>query len=203
VFNFIFLIRYEQSTAQKSFYKCRQNNIAGHYRNNPWPAVPDWRQCRNADAGLYRRTNGKTNDAGLTFSPAFRHSGISIFLRLTTFHLCEYCVFPGKIVAPPFHYVEKGDENDVAISCSVSATLFFCFVKQEAKFRLFRETKFRLINIKISRNTKWITSRNFVSRNFIDHPKPYPFPFLEPETLKKTIFVKVGCAGLKNPCDFA
>jgi hypothetical protein len=40
--------------------------IARHYQNNPWPSLPDWSQCRNADAGL-RRTNGKTNDAGLTF----------------------------------------------------------------------------------------------------------------------------------------
>jgi hypothetical protein len=53
--------------------------IAGHYRTNPWPAVPDWSRCRNADAGLTPRTNGKNNDAGLTFSPVFRHSGISSF----------------------------------------------------------------------------------------------------------------------------
>jgi hypothetical protein len=52
-------------------------SIAGHYRNNLWPAVPDWSQCQNADAGLRRRTNIKTNDAGLTFSPVFRYSGIS------------------------------------------------------------------------------------------------------------------------------
>jgi hypothetical protein len=32
---------------------------------------------RNADAGLTRRTNGKTNDAGLTF---LRHYGISAFI---------------------------------------------------------------------------------------------------------------------------
>jgi hypothetical protein len=54
--------------------------IAGHYRNNPWPAVSDWRRCRNADTGLMMRINGKTNDAGLTFSPAFRYSDISIFI---------------------------------------------------------------------------------------------------------------------------
>jgi hypothetical protein len=54
-------------------------SIAGHYRNRPWPAVPDWCWCRNTDAGLTQRTSGKTNDAGLTFSPAFRYSGISIF----------------------------------------------------------------------------------------------------------------------------
>jgi hypothetical protein len=52
--------------------------IAGHYRNNPWPAVPDWSQCRNADAGLTRRTNGKTNDAGLTFFPVVRYTDISV-----------------------------------------------------------------------------------------------------------------------------
>jgi hypothetical protein len=45
-------------------------------------------------------------------------------------------------VSPPFHYVEKGDENDAAISCSVSATLFFCFVKQETKFHGKNFTKF-------------------------------------------------------------
>ncbi len=27
-------------------------SIAGHYRTNPWVAVPDWPWCRNADAGL-------------------------------------------------------------------------------------------------------------------------------------------------------
>jgi hypothetical protein len=30
---------------------------------------------------MMRRTNGKTNDAGLTFSPAFRYSGISFSYR--------------------------------------------------------------------------------------------------------------------------
>jgi hypothetical protein len=50
--------------------------IAGHYRTNPWSAVPDWRRCRNADYGLRRQINGKTNDAGLTFRAAFRYSGI-------------------------------------------------------------------------------------------------------------------------------
>jgi hypothetical protein len=93
-----------------------------------------------------------------------------------------------ETVAPLFHYVEKGDKNDRDVSCSVTATLFFCLVKQETKFRgksftKFREisrnfvyfakrkfTKFGEINIKISQNTKGILSRNFVSRNFIDHP---------------------------------
>jgi hypothetical protein len=59
----------------------RLSTIAGHCRNNPWSAVPDWSQCRNADAGLTWQTNGKTNDAGLTFSPAFRYSGISVLLH--------------------------------------------------------------------------------------------------------------------------
>jgi hypothetical protein len=58
-------------------FLCLLNSIAGHYRTNPWLAVPDWRQCRNADAGLMWRTNGKNNDAGLTFS---RYSGIPAFL---------------------------------------------------------------------------------------------------------------------------
>jgi hypothetical protein len=58
--------------------ECKLTGIAGHYRNNPWSAVPDWGRCRNADAGLTLWTNGKTNDAGITFSPVFRHSGISV-----------------------------------------------------------------------------------------------------------------------------
>jgi Copine len=37
-------------------------------------------------------------------------------------------------VAPPFHYVEKGDENDAAISCSVSATLFFASSSRKRNF---------------------------------------------------------------------
>jgi hypothetical protein len=40
-------------------------------------------------------------------------------------HLFVYCVLPWKLVVPPFDYVEKGDKNDAAISCSVSPTLFF------------------------------------------------------------------------------
>jgi hypothetical protein len=28
-------------------------------------------------------------------------------------------------VAPLFHYVEKGGENDAAVACSVTTTLFF------------------------------------------------------------------------------
>jgi hypothetical protein len=58
----------------KKLQKC----IAGHYRTNPWPAVPDWSRCRNANAGMTRRINGKNNDAGLNFCPAFRYSGISL-----------------------------------------------------------------------------------------------------------------------------
>jgi hypothetical protein len=48
-------------------------------------------------------------------------------------------------VAPLFHYVEKGDENDAAVACSITATLFFCLVKQETKFRGKNFTKFREI----------------------------------------------------------
>ncbi len=44
--------------------------IAGQCRTNPWPAVPDWPWCRNADAGLKKLTTG------LTF---LWHSGIPIF----------------------------------------------------------------------------------------------------------------------------
>jgi hypothetical protein len=54
------------------------NTIAGHYRNNPWSAVPEWRRCRNADAGLIRQITGKTNDAGLNF---FRYSDIFILIN--------------------------------------------------------------------------------------------------------------------------
>jgi hypothetical protein len=81
--------------------------------------------------------------------------------------LCEYCVLPWKLVAPPFHYVEKGDKNDGNVSYSVTATLLFCLVNQETNFlwQKFHEilqnlvyfakqnfAKFREINIKISRN---------------------------------------------------
>ncbi len=48
-------------------------HIAGQCRSIPWPAVPDWPWCRNADAGLTQLTYGKNAHAGLTF---FRHSGI-------------------------------------------------------------------------------------------------------------------------------
>jgi hypothetical protein len=30
-----------------------------------------------------------------------------------------------QLVAPSFYYLEKGDENDAALSCSDSTTLFF------------------------------------------------------------------------------
>jgi hypothetical protein len=84
-------------------------------------------------------------------------------------------------VAPLFHYVEKGDKNDGDVSCSVTATLFFCLVKQETKFCGKNFTTFRKIAF-ISRNEisqskhknfakyERNLSRNFVSRNFIDHP---------------------------------
>jgi hypothetical protein len=90
-------------------------------------------------------------------------------------------------VAPLFHYVEKGDENDGDVSCSVTATLFFFALssrKQNFVAKISRNfvyfakrnfAKFREINIKISPNTKGILSRNFVSRNFIDHPTANQF----------------------------
>jgi hypothetical protein len=79
-------------------------------------------------------------------------------------------------VVPLFHYVEKGDENDGDVSCSVTATLFFALSSRKQNFvaKISRNfvylakrnfAKFREINTKISRNTKGI-----LSRNFIDHP---------------------------------
>ncbi len=46
---------------------------AGKCRTNPWPAVPDWPWCQNANAGLTKLTIGKSANAGLTFSPVFLH----------------------------------------------------------------------------------------------------------------------------------
>jgi hypothetical protein len=62
-------------------------------------------------------------------------------------------------VAPPFHYVEKGDENVAAIS--FSATLFLLLRQAGNKISwqnfmklcIFSDTKFCKINIKISQNT--------------------------------------------------
>jgi hypothetical protein len=71
--------------------------------------------------------------------------------------VCEYCVLPWKLVAPLFHNVEKGDKNDGDVSCSVTATLFFCRVKQETKFCGKNFTKFREI---------LFISRNEISQNF-------------------------------------
>jgi len=56
------------------------NGIAGQCRTNPWPALPEWTWCRNADAGLRQLselTTGRNTVAGLTF---LRHSGIYIWL---------------------------------------------------------------------------------------------------------------------------
>jgi hypothetical protein len=50
--------------------------IGGHYRTET-----------NADAGLLRRTNGKTNDAGLTFFRQFYSRDPPIFLE---FQLIKY-----------------------------------------------------------------------------------------------------------------
>jgi hypothetical protein len=71
------------------------------------------------------------------YSKSFENFKFDVFLEL-----CEYCVLPWKLVAPLFHYVEKGDENNGDVSCSVTATLFFCLVKQETKFRGKNFTKF-------------------------------------------------------------
>jgi hypothetical protein len=78
-YNFLHML---ENTSESVLWICIQIQknpwdfaIAGHYRNNPWPSVPDWRRCRNADAGLMMRTNGKITDAGLAFCPAFRYSG--------------------------------------------------------------------------------------------------------------------------------
>ncbi len=52
--------------------KCR-TCIAGKCRTNPWPALPDWPRCRNADARLTQPITGQNADAGLFFFLAFRH----------------------------------------------------------------------------------------------------------------------------------
>jgi hypothetical protein len=59
---------------------------AGQCRTNPWPAVPDWPWCRNADAGFTQLTAGQNADAGLSCFTVFRH-----FLmqpRSPSFHYC-------------------------------------------------------------------------------------------------------------------
>jgi hypothetical protein len=81
-------------------------------------------------------------------------------------------------VAPPFHYVEKGDENENLLLC-LRNIVFFCFVKQETKFRgknfmkfrIFHDTKFCEIRNELFREiSRNFVSRSFVSRNFIDPP---------------------------------
>jgi hypothetical protein len=57
---------------------------------------------------------------------------------------------PWKLVASPFHYEEKGDENDATISCSVSATLFFALFSRK-----------RDSVAKISQNFVYLTIQNF------------------------------------------
>jgi hypothetical protein len=72
-----------------------------------------------------------------------------------------------KLVAPPFNYVEKGDENDAAtVFPAPSPQHFFAssnflakISRYFAKFSIFRDAKLREINTKIS-------------QNFIDHPTP-------------------------------
>jgi hypothetical protein len=53
-------------------------------------------------------------------------------------------------VAPLFHYVEKGDENDGDVSCSVTATLFFALSSRKRNFVA-----------KISRNFVYFAKQNF------------------------------------------
>ncbi len=62
-----------QKTIQISQISLCPTSIARQCRTNPWPAVPDWPWCRNANAVLKQLTNGNNADAVLTFFPAFRH----------------------------------------------------------------------------------------------------------------------------------
>jgi hypothetical protein len=91
-------------------------------------------------------------ERNLSFQSLFKTLKFDVSLEL-----CEYCVLPWKLVAPPFYYVEKGDENNGDVSCSVFATLFFCLVKQETKFRGKNFMKFCKI---------LFASRNGILRNF-------------------------------------
>jgi hypothetical protein len=52
--------------------------MAGRYVVGTTGTVRDqrYRTDVNGDAGMTRHTNGKTNNAGLTFFPVFRYSGI-------------------------------------------------------------------------------------------------------------------------------
>jgi hypothetical protein len=76
-------------------------------------------------------------------------------------------------VVPPFHYIEKGDKNDAAIFCSVSVTLFFCFVKQETKFRGKNFTKFCGKNFTKFHKTKFCKILRNKHKNFEKYEMNY------------------------------
>jgi hypothetical protein len=84
---------YSSRLRQETYFnKSFINSIAGHCRINP-----DWGRCRNADAGLTRRTNGKTTNAGITFFgiPAFlqyiqHHKNKANFLKSPKFQFLKH-----------------------------------------------------------------------------------------------------------------
>jgi hypothetical protein len=80
------------------------------YPNCPRPAVPDWPQCRNSDAGLRAVNYRKTYDASrLDFLSAFRHSGSH-----GAFHVHATC--PGSCcVTKSLHYVKVYDAGHVHV----------------------------------------------------------------------------------------
>ncbi len=64
-----------QSCSVRSSWEGRYTT-SNSCRTNPWSAVPDWAWYRNFDVGLTQLTTGLNADAGLTFLPKLRHSGI-------------------------------------------------------------------------------------------------------------------------------
>jgi hypothetical protein len=80
---------------------------------NPWPAVPDWPWCRNADAGLSIINLRKTNNAGLSFLSAVRHSCIHASMhvycpspcRKSVLHVHVHAACPCSMSMPILHAV--------------------------------------------------------------------------------------------------
>ncbi len=67
------------------------NAIAGLCRSIPWPAIPDWPWCQNADAVLRMSTVGKNPDVRRTF---FRHSSIYMIFKHCVYVYCTYVCIP-------------------------------------------------------------------------------------------------------------
>ncbi len=72
--------------------------LAGPCRTYPWPAVPDWPWCRNADAGWKKLTTG------LTF---LRHSDIYIWIfQHHTALITPAAAVYGRAGYITFHYLQ-------------------------------------------------------------------------------------------------